>query len=222
MWSYYGRKKKIIKKYPEPITGRIVEPFAGTASYAYTHWENDCIIIDKFDKIIRIWKYLQNASSKDLLSLPEVENGECIKHKHAQLCEEERWLIGFCINNASQIPKHTAGRMNFNSWSRDKIRISKDLFKIRHWNFILGEYSCIENITADWFIDPPYQFQNLYTHNDVNYSELDLWCKERKGQVIVCENSKGSWMEFSTLTELSGQRTKTTEVIWHKITAENK
>lgn len=214
MFSYYGRKKKIIKKYPKPKFDTIIEPFAGSASYAYEHWEKNVILVDKFDKIIRIWNYLKKAYPRDITSLPDVENGEYIGNKHQYLCEEERWLIGFCINNASPIPKHTAGRMNFNSWNRDKTRIANELHKIRHWNFVLGDYNCMGNTEASWYIDPPYQCQNLYRHNDINYASLGEWCRSRKGQVIVCENSKADWMDFKPLTELSGQRTRTLEMIW--------
>lgn len=216
MWSYYGRKWKIINKYPAPKYNLIIEPFAGTASYAYKYWEKDVVLVDKFDKIVRIWQYLKQAQPKDILSLPDVENGEYIGDKYEQLLPEERWLIGYGINNGSNIPKHTAGRMNFNSWNRDKIRIAKDLYKIRHWNFVLGDYKSLGNKSATWYIDAPYQCQKRYKHNDIDYKELGEWCKSREGQVIVCENSKADWMDFTPLTELSGQRTKTTEVIWIK------
>lgn len=214
MWSYYGRKWKIINKYPRPKFDLIIEPFAGSASYAYANWEKEVILVDAFDKIIKIWKYLQKSKPEEILKLPDVSNGEFIGDKHKWLCEEERWLIGFCINNASPTPKHTAGRMNFNSWSRDKIRIARDLHKIKHWKFILGDYRCLGDIEATWYIDAPYQFQKLYKENKIDYSTLSEWCKSRKGQVVVCENSTADWMDFKPLTTLHGQRTKTTEVIW--------
>lgn len=216
VWSYYGRKKKIIKKYPKPIHDLIVENFAGTASYSYEYWEKDVILIDAYEKVIRIWKYLQRAKPNDILKLPDVENGEYIGDKHKWLCEEERWLIGFSINNGSAMPKYTAGRMNFNSWGRDKIRIANDLYKIRHWEFIHGDYKDLDNVVATYFIDPPYQFQKAYVHNAINYEELREWVKYRMGQVIVCENSFATWMDFSPLTKLSGQRTTTTEVMWYR------
>ena len=34
LWSYYGRKTKVIKMYPNPQYDIIVEPFAGTAVYS--------------------------------------------------------------------------------------------------------------------------------------------------------------------------------------------
>lgn len=214
MWSYYGRKWKIVNKYPSPVHDKIIEPFAGTASYSYKYWEKDITLVDAFDKIVGIWNYLKQAQPEDILSLPEVENGESIKDKYKELLPEERWLIGYCINNGSELPKHTAGRMNFNSWHRDKIRIAKDLYKIRHWNIIHGDYKSLNNDKATWFVDAPYQFQKLYKYNDIDYNELAKWCKERNGQTIVCENSKADWMEFVPLTELSGQRTRTLEVVW--------
>lgn len=216
MWSYYGRKKKIVKRYPQPTHDLIIEPFAGTASYAYEYWEHDVVLVDAYPIIIQIWKYLQQASTSDIMKLPDVANGEFIGDKYQWMCDEERWLIGFSMNNGSERPKFTAGRMNFNSWNRDKIRIANDLHKIRHWRLILGDYRCLDNVNASWFIDPPYQFQKLYVHNHINYDELAVWCKSRNGQVIVCENSMGTWMDFKPLVELSGQRTKTMESMWYK------
>lgn len=154
---------------------------------------------------------------EDILKLPDVENAENIKDKYTWMCDEERWLIGFCINNGSQIPKHTAGRMNFNSWNRDKIRIANDLYKFRHWNILNVSYESLENIDATWFIDPPYEFQKLYKHNDIDYDNLAHYCKTRKGQVIVCENDLSKkWLDFQPLTEIYGQRKRSKEVIWIK------
>jgi len=215
MWSYYGRKKKIIKKYPKPIHDLIIEPFAGTGSYAFEYWEKDILLIDKYEKICKIWWYLQQAKPSDILCLPNVENGEFIGDKYLYLSEEERWLIGFCINNASSMPKHTAGRMRFNSWNKDKLRIANDLYKIKHWNIIYGDYKNCENKTCTWFIDPPYQFQKLYVKNKIDYEKLAEWCKTRNGQTIVCEQPTGNWLNFEPLTKLSGQRTQTMEMMWY-------
>ena len=157
---------------------------------------------------------MKSASSNDILGLPEFDDGEKIDNKCRNLSDEERWLIGFSVNQGSQRPKYTAGRMNFNYWKVDKRRIARDLYKIKHWKFVLGEYNSICNIKATWFIDPPYQSQHLYVHNDIDYDELKDWCNERVGQTIVCENSKATWLNFSSLTSLHGQRTTTTEVIW--------
>ena len=74
----------------------------------------------------------------------------------------------------------------------------------------------IPNEKATWFIDPPYQFGGkYYRHNGkkIDYEFLGEWCKNRDGQVIVCENHKADWMEFEPLVGISGQLHKTTECV---------
>ena len=216
MWSYYGRKKKIIKKYPIPIHHLIIEPFAGTASYAMEYFDHDVLLVDKYEKICKIWWYLQQAKPDDILKLPDVENAEFIGDKYMWMCDEEKWLMGFCINNASPMPKHTAGRMNFNSWNRDKIRIAKELYKIKHWKIELCSFDKIQNQEAVWFIDPPYQFGgHAYIENEINYEQLSGWVKERMGQIIVCENTKADWLPFLPMKKIQGAaQSFTTEAIW--------
>jgi site-specific DNA-adenine methylase len=34
MFSYYGTKKRIVNKYPEPKYDKIIEPFCGAAQYS--------------------------------------------------------------------------------------------------------------------------------------------------------------------------------------------
>lgn len=216
MWSYYGRKRKIISHYPSPDEyGVIIEPFAGTASYAYNYWDREVLLYEKYDKVCRIWWYLQQAKPEDILNLPDVGNGESL-HKHTQLCDEERWLIGYSINNGSAIPKHTSGKLRFNSWFRDKNRIARDLHKIRHWQIFNEDYTCAPDISATWFIDPPYQY-NKYPYGYApkpDYKALAEWCYGRMGQVIVCDNSDADWLPFKPLIQMKGQRTTRMECIW--------
>src|SRR5690606_8192533 len=98
----------------------------------------------------------------------------------------------------------------FCGWTENKKKyIADNLFKIRHWKVALKEYKDIENINATWFIDPPYQFGGkYYRHRKIDYVYLKDWCLSRKGQVIVCENSKANWMEFKPLVNIFGQRHK--------------
>lgn len=216
MFSYYGRKSKFVKKYPKPEFDLIIEPFAGSATYALEYWENDIIIVEMYEKIVKIWEYLKQASPQDVLSLPDVSPRENVAEKYKLLCDGEKYLIGFCINRGSRFPKLTAGMMC--NWNDDKKRIARDLYKIKHWNIVHGDYRCIGNTQATWFIDPPYQFttKTKYRHHDIDYGQLSTWCKSRSGQVIVCENQPANWLDFSALTEFSGQYRKTQEVMWHR------
>jgi site-specific DNA-adenine methylase len=69
MWGYYGSKSKIVKHYPAPKYGTIIEPFAGTAQYALMYWDRDVILIDKYEVICNLWKWLQTCSKADILSI---------------------------------------------------------------------------------------------------------------------------------------------------------
>ena len=113
--------------------------------------------------------------------------------------------------------------MNFNSWKRDKSRIANDLYKIRHWSFVLGDYHSLYNKKATWFIDPPYQFGgHPYQHNNkkIDFANLKTWCISRKGQIIICENTKATWMNFKPLAIHKTKNGTQKEAIWsNEITA---
>lgn len=65
MWSYYGSKSKIIDVYPPPEYDKIIEPFCGTARYALKYWDREVLLVDKYDVIVKIWHYLQQAGERD-------------------------------------------------------------------------------------------------------------------------------------------------------------
>ena len=159
MWTYYGTKKKIAKYYPKPIYDKIIEPFCGAAQYSLygDNWKKDVLLVDKYDVICGVWDYLisDKTTSERILSLPKMEQGDKVDDLK-DVCQEEKWLIGFCINSASAMPKKTTAK--FNSWERHKQLIAENIFKVKHWNIKQGEYYNIDNDEATWFIDPPYQF----------------------------------------------------------------
>ena len=218
MFSYYGSKSEIVDRYPSPIFDTIIEPFAGSARYSLKYHWNDVVLIDKDEVIVCVWKFLQEVSPLYILSLPDVNNGAELEkiNGFSQLSQEAKWLIGFCVNRGTDAPRNFAG--NFNNWKKNKLQISRDLHKIRHWKIIHGDYHSIANIRATWFIDPPYQHGgNHYKHKDINFDNLAEWCQNRKGQAIVCENTKADWLPFYPMTKLSGQRHETTEAIWSNL-----
>jgi len=112
------------------------------------------------------------------------------------LCDEEKWLIGFNINQGSANPKITAKK--FNGWNKTKIKIAENLHKIRHWKIKCDDYYNVKNVKATWFIDPPYQEGGkYYRYNEIDYTYLAKWCKERKGQVIVWKTRKQTGCHLS-------------------------
>ena len=218
MFYYYGRKKKIVDYYPTPTTKKIVEPFAGSSSYSMKYWDLDVHINEKDPKIYELWRFLiQDCSENDLFNLPILEKGESLNdEKYSHLKPGEQYLIGFYLNSGSAQPKKSPAK--FNKWTENTIKdIANDLKKIKHWKITNLDYKDLENTEATWFIDPPYQSGGQYyrfSNKYIDYNVLGDWCKERYGQVIVCENTGGDWLDFKSLVDIQGQKHKTTEVIW--------
>lgn len=217
MFSYYGSKSKIIKKYPKPYLNTIVEPFAGSARYALEYWQKDVILMEKYEKVYRVWIYLQQCSKTDILRLPDISPSQKLSEVlgYSQLSDDEKYFIGFCVNRGSRnTPKTVSGK--FCNFDKDKIRVSENLYKIKHWDIRFGDYTSLPNIQATWFIDPPYQDSgSIYPEKIHNYQILSEWCKSRLGQVIVCEEFGASWLDFQYLTEYTGAYGKSKEVVWY-------
>ena len=224
MFSYYGSKNKIAKLYPLPKYDLIIEPFAGAAWYSVLHRNKNVLLNEKYEVIYNIWNWLiSEASSELILKHKDFFVGQDISQ--IDLDKAHKDLIGFCINRGSIAPKsivqkwscQVASKPNWASTTAFSLeRIAKLLPEIKHWQIQFGDYKNLPDIEATWFIDPPYQFGGEhYSVNDIDYLELADWCKTRKGQVIVCENTKANWLPFTALTEIQGQRVKTTEAVFY-------
>ena len=93
--------------------------------------------------------------------------------------------------------------------------------QIKHWKILNRSYSQSEDHLATWFVDPPYQGPcgKLYKYKVEDYAHLGNWCKERKGQVIVCEQHGADWLPFTRIGNIRtnpGKRGKgfSEEAIW--------
>ena len=216
MFYYYGRKKRIVKYYPEPIYDTIIESFAGSAAYAMEYFEKKVILYEINNKIYSVWKYLQEASIKDILGLPILEKGQCLNNEEFNyLSDPEKWTIGLFLNPGSSVPKKSPG--NFCDWDeKHRLLLSSELYKIKHWEIRNESYENAPNIEATWFIDPPYQHAGkYYTNWKIDYESLGAWCIERQGQTIVCENEGATWLPFEPLVDLKGQKHNRKEVMWY-------
>jgi site-specific DNA-adenine methylase len=220
MFSYYGSKSKIINLYPSPKHGKVIEPFAGSARYALKYFDRQVLLVDKYPVLVEVWHYLQQASEADILGLPKPAIGDDLRN-YTQLSEIEKKFMGYLVQKSQGKPANTVTYFSaFHDSKRDvRQQIAKQLYKIRHWVIRCGSYLEIENETATWFIDPPYQFggehQYKFGNRQINYPELGEWCKSRNGQIIVCENTKADWLPFSAMREIQGvANTDTVEAIW--------
>jgi len=189
MWSYYGAKTNVVDHYPPPKCDKIIEPFAGTARYALKYFEKDVVLVDKYDVIVKIWKWLQKCSEKDVLALPRFKAGDNI-NEHKYNCEEERLLCGFLVGFGFRGPRQTATprlRNRPNAMNYTINSIASQLFKIRHWEIRSGSYEEIKNQEATWFIDPPYEFGGehyIKSNKHIDYNHLGSWCREHKRLIL--------------------------------------
>lgn len=222
MWSYYGAKTNIVDYYPTPKFDKIIEPFAGSARYALKYFDRDVLLVDKYDVIIKIWKWLQLCSPKDILGLPNFKYGDDLDSVDYD-CIEARDLLGFLCGFSTVSPRNKVTwklkqRPNFINFA--KKRIASNLFKIKHWEIRIGCYEEITNQEATWFIDPPYQkggYWYVESGKNINYEELGKWCRFRKGQAIVCENTTADWMAFKLLINQRTSRGTQREGIWSNL-----
>ena len=181
------------------------------------------LLVDKYDVIIRIWQWLQKCSPGDILQTPIIQFGKTVDDYDFD-CIERKWLVGFLITGAPSSPKKTPSKWKTidrpNTQNYKSQLIANSLYKIRHWKFLCDDYRSIDNCQATWFIDPPYQYGGEYykiSNKDINYDELSQGCYTRNGQVIVCENSKATWMDFKPLTIMHGNKRTTTECMYTNI-----
>lgn len=221
MFSYYGSKTTLVDLYPAPIYDTIIEPFAGAAKYSLKHFEKEVILIDKYPTIINIWKWLQSCSPDDILKLPRnLTFGDRLDDINFD-CQEQKDFYGFIIGCGAEKPRRSAikrktterpNHINFNLK-----KVAGNLYKIKHWKFICGDYTLCPKILATKFIDGPYEFGgHSYVHSNrhINYPELGQWCINEIGQLIVCENTKATWLPFIPIKDNRGSLFKTTEAIW--------
>lgn len=219
MWSYYGAKTNIIDLYPGPINDKIIEPFAGTARYALKYFEKDVLLVDKYPIITEIWKYLQQCSENDILSLPRFKKGENINN-HTYDCEAQRFLVGFLVGFGFTDPRKTASprmRNRPNAMNYTIKKIASQLYKIKHWEIRSGSYEDIPNEVATWYIDAPYMFGgHAYkcSNKNIDFNNLGLWCQARQGQTIVCENTRATWLPFVPMVKQQVLTGQNHEAIW--------
>lgn len=202
MFSYYGAKTKIVDLYPVPKTDKVVEPFAGSARYSLKYFEKDVTLYETFLKPFKVWEFLIQATEKDILSLPDVNVGDDIR-KIEWLSNAERWLMGYQLQRGNARPGCLVNARC--RWNTDKLRIAKEVHKVKHWKIYneSGMNHVWENAT--YFIDPPYTVQKHgYTHGEVDYHVIATKVQNEKGFHIVCGNSDDHWLDFIPLTNMQG------------------
>ena len=233
--SYFGSKWRAAKRYPPPRHRMIVEPFAGGAGYSLRYPDHDVVLVDKDPRIVAIWQFLIEAQPRDVLALPLLGLDQTIDDLPP--CDPRgRELIRAWLQGASGNPKNQFSTYARQAYARSgpdgpvhywsaacRARIAAQVPRIKHWIVIEGSYDELPNAPATWFVDPPYNNRAGETYRcgrkGIDYAHLGAWCREREGQVIVCENEGADWLPFAplyrtTTTPKAGTQKRSIEVVW--------
>lgn len=233
--SYYGGKSKIAHLYPVPACNLIVEPFAGSAAYAWLHrrsddgTQRDVWLNDLDSRTFSIWKFLTSPEASDIVELyvPDtVEKGQKVSDF---IPAELPGLQEICRAEANQGTQGAKGvhdqitSMGAKCW-KVKRKLREVIPEVAHWQITNLHYADLMNVEATWFIDPPYANAagNRYRlgADTIDYDYLGWWCLQRRGQTIVCENDGASWGDFSPLEHprisirSRYQRANAREAVW--------
>jgi hypothetical protein len=223
-FGYFGGKHRLARRYPAPVHKTIVEPFAGSAGYATHHHSSNVILIERNPIVAGIWRYLLTATARDLLALPDLDEGQHVDE--LDVPQEARWLIGFWLGQGDAVPRPRRSPWKAStlstfqdSWCRTvRARLAGQVEKIRHWQIIEGDYTQAPDVEATWFVDPPYEVAGKHypcSAEAIDFPALATWCRARRGQTIVCENEGAAWLPFRPFRGVqSTSNGVSREVIW--------
>lgn len=203
MFYYYGRKKQIARHYPSPNFETIIEPFAGSAAYSLhgNHWKRNVILVERDERVSEIWQWLiDEAAASDIKNLPDLKIGE----KSSEFLH----IIHAATKMAFHYKTIKVTPVLARNWEVSKRYMSDNLFKIKHWMIISGDYTLAPDIEATWFIDPPYKKDMgkgyRYGSQLIDYEKLAAWSQTRQGEIICCEGQCGDYLPFRPLLDLKG------------------
>lgn len=224
-FPFYGSKWRSIPKYPVPVFPRIVESFAGSASYSVTYPDRDITLCDRDPVICGVWRYLVSVTPSEILAIPDIR--EHID-EISRWPQEARWLVGFWLNKGSAVPK-----AQHSAWSRTGLypnqfwgqkvreRLAAQVSLIRHWKIVEGSYESLSSVPGTThFVDPPYSSPAGRRYRGgrtgIDYAALAAWCRSRQGQVIACAQVGEDWLPFRPflVTKANHATAWSHEAIW--------
>jgi site-specific DNA-adenine methylase len=223
--SYYGAKWRAAIHYPPPRHSTIIEPFAGGAGYSLLYHTRDVVLVEKYEPVASVWRYLIGGDPERILDLPDLEPGQTVDD--LEVSQVERWLVGFWVNKSVDHPCRTPSQWMAEFpdqfWGpRVRGRLAVVSAAVSHWTILEGDYTDAPDIRATWFVDPPYQVAGAHYpcgSSGLDYAELGEWCRGRRGQVMVCENAGAEWLSFEPFRKIRSNqansgRTHSDEVLW--------
>jgi site-specific DNA-adenine methylase len=227
MFYYYGGKRRLARFYPAPSYRVVVEPFAGSAAYSMRHLipvqgrraVDRVILVEKDERVYDTWVRLLAMDVDDLLAYAIPEAGE--------RTDDFLLMTSACSNRIARTSEMTVTTRMPVVLKRMFRQIADMLPHVKgRVELIHGDYSEAPDIEATWFIDPPYHVDGRAQSKGMGYAEgcnsyaldyeaLGKWCRERRGQKIVCEQAGAAWLPFEHLRLARNSiGNKAAEVCW--------
>lgn len=223
-FSYFGSKYRLAKLYPAPLFDTIIEPFAGSAGYSLKHYQKNVFLYEAYEPIVLLWNYLINVSKEEILNLPIGPFDKNNPIDKENIAIEAKILIGFWLTESqTSSSRYPLSASRGGNWTENKKKlIANQLDYIRHWKVEKKSFEEIDNTSATWYVDPPYQKAGKrYKFNKIDYNNLGQWCKSRSGQIIVCEQEGADWLTFDSLAHSrNGSNKQYKELIYHNLNSE--
>ena len=227
MFYYYGGKRRLAGFYPRPRHDVIVEPFGGSAAYALYHLDpartaapvKRAIVVEKDPRVCETWERLLamepdelrsypipevGARTEDFLLMTAAASNRIARTRSMLVTERMPTVIERMFRQIAELLPHAKGKVEV----------------------IKGDYRLAPDVEATWFIDPPYHVNGRPQSRGMGYAEecnsfsldyeaLAEWCRARRGQKIVCEQSGATWLPFEHLRSARNSiGNKSDEVFW--------
>lgn len=231
MFYYYGGKRRLAKRYPAPRYDVIIEPFAGSAAYALRHLDPSTgarqvervILVEKDPRVCELWHRLLAMDPAGLANYPIPKAGE--------RTDDFLLMTSACSNRIARTESMIVTTRMPIVIERMFRQIASVLPHAKgRVEVIQGDYTKAPDDEATWFIDPPYWVNGRGAQvaqsqgkgyaagcdsSSIDYEALGTWCRARRGQVIVCEQSGASWLPFEHLRWARDSiGNKAAEVVW--------
>jgi len=232
VFYYYGGKRRLAPFYPPPLYDVIVEPFGGSAAYALRHLDpakgarpvERVVVVEKDPRVCETWERLLAMEPGDLDGYPIPNVGE--------RTSDFLLMTAACSNRIARTTSMIVTPRMPTVIARMFRQIASLLPHAKgRVEVIHGDYTEAPDLEATWFIDPPYQVngraragtdrpQGMGYARDCDSSSLDYealaeWCRRRRGQKIVCEQSGAAWLPFRHLRWARDSiGNKAAEVVW--------
>lgn len=227
MFYFYGGKRRLARFYPPPLNKTVVEPFAGSAAYSVRHLQpvkgvravERVVLVEKDPRVCEIWEQLLAMDPDELLDYPIPKAGE--------RTSDFLVMTSACSNRIARTAEMTVTNRMPVVLNRMFKQIATALPHIKgRVEIIQGDYIDAPSIEATWFIDPPYHVDGRAQSRGMGYAEgcdsysldyeaLANWCRERRGQKIVCEQQGAAWLPFEHLRLARNSiGNEAAEVVW--------